>query len=178
MPKRNDEADKLAEFVRLMTEHQGNLRAFIISLIPGSPDVADIQQETNAVVWSKRDRFKHGTNFIAWVFQIARYEVLRHRERQRSCGNVMFSAETVELLADMEHPDDASGELLDALDHCLDKLDKSQQELIRERYTPGHSLEDLAARTGRSAGSLRIALLRIREILRRCVEDTLANRST
>lgn len=174
MRKRKDDAAHLAEFVKLMTEHQSSLRAFIISLIPGSPDVADVLQETNAVIWNKRDRYEQGTNFLAWAFQIARYEVLRQQDRLRSRGRVMFSSETVELLAEMEAPRNTSDELLSALDHCLDKLSESQQELIRERYTPGHSLEDLAARTGRTAGSLRIALLRIREILRRCIESTLA----
>ena len=178
MGKRKDDAANLAMFVKLMTEHQTSLRAFIISLMPGSPDVADVLQETNAVIWSKRDRFEYGTNFLAWAFQIARYEVLRQLDRQRSRGRVMFSGEVVELLADLEPPQDSSEELLSALDHCLDKLGESQQELVRERYTPGHSLEDLAARTGRTAGSLRIALLRIREILRRCVEDTLAARTS
>jgi len=177
MSKKKDDAANLALFVKLMTEHQGSLRAFIISLMPGSPDVADVLQETNAVIWNKRDRFEHGTNFLAWAFQIARYEVLRQLDRQRSLGRVMFSGEVVELLADIEPQEDSAEDLLSALDHCLDKLSESQQELVRERYTPGHSLEDLAARTGRSAGGLRIALLRIREILRRCIEDTLATRS-
>ena len=178
MSRDRENADELAGFVKLMTGHQGNLRAFIVSLIPGSPDVADVLQETNAVLWQKRDRFRPGTNFLAWAFQIARYEVLRQLHRQRRSGHVMFSEEAVEVLAEIQPPDESTEELLSALDHCLDKLSESQQELVRERYTPGHSLEDLAARTGRTAGSLRIALLRIREILRRCIEQTLAARSS
>ncbi|MFU8892725.1 MAG: sigma-70 family RNA polymerase sigma factor [Luteolibacter sp.] len=178
MPKRKDDAEKLAEFVRLMTEHQGNLRAFIVSLIPGSPDVADVLQETNTVLWQKRDRFEPGTNFLAWAFQIARYEVLRQLHRQRRSGFVSFSEETIDMLAEIDPADHATEDLLTALDLCLDKLSPSQQELVRERYTPGHSLEDLATRTGRTAGSLRIALLRIREVLRRCIDQSLAARTS
>ncbi len=174
----HESANKLADYVKLMTEHQGNLRAFIISLMPGSPDVADVLQETNAVLWRKRDRFEPGSNFLAWAFQIARYEVLRQLHHQRRSGLVTFSEETINMLAEIDPPDHAAENLLTALDRCLDKLNDSQQELIRERYTPGHSLEDLAARNGRTAGSLRIALLRIREVLRRCIDETLAARTT
>ncbi len=176
MRRKADQAAELAAYVKLMTEHQGSLRGFIVSLMPGSPDVADVLQETNAALWQKRDRFKPGTNFLAWAFQIARYEVLRQHDRQRRSGRILFSNELIEVLADVDTSAESDEELLAALDHCLDKLSDTQQELVRERYTPGHSLEDLAARTGRTAGSLRIALLRIREVLRRCIEDTLAAR--
>jgi RNA polymerase sigma-70 factor (ECF subfamily) len=47
--KKEDPAE-VQVFVKLMTKHQGNLRAFIISLMPGSPNVADVLQETNAVL--------------------------------------------------------------------------------------------------------------------------------
>lgn len=174
----SDDAAKLAGFVKLMTEHQGNLRAFIVSLIPGSPDVADVLQETNAVLWQKRDRFEPGTNFLAWAFRIARYEVLRELHRRRRRGHVTFSEEAVAVLASIEPEDETAEDLLSALDLCLDKLSESQREIVRERYTPGQSLEELATRTGRTAGSLRIALLRIREILRHCIEQTLAVRAS
>lgn len=178
MRNKGNDAAELAVYVKLMTEHQGSLRGFIVSLLPGSPDVADVLQETNTVLWQKRDRFKHGTNFLAWAFQIARYEVLRQHDRQRRSGRVAFSNELLEVLADVDSPDESDEELLAALDHCLGKLSETQQELVRERYTPGHSLEDLAARTGRSAGSLRIALQRIREVLRRCIDNTLIANSS
>ena len=44
--KAQDPGD-LQAYVKLMTEHQGNLRAFIVSLMPGSPDVPDVLQEPN-----------------------------------------------------------------------------------------------------------------------------------
>ena len=59
--KKEDPAE-LQVYVSLMTKNQGNLRAFIISLMPGSPDVADVLQET---LWQKRHKFEIGTNFLA-----------------------------------------------------------------------------------------------------------------
>jgi len=172
-----DDATALQEYVKLMTEHQGNLRAFIVSLMPGSPEVDDVLQETNAVLWQKRAKFELGTSFLAWSFQIARYEVLRQRDRNRRFERAVFSEKIVGLLAEIDAPDESHGELMGALEGCLDKLTTTQRELLHERYTPGRSLEQHAARTGRSSGSLRIALLRIRESLKECIEKTLAAQS-
>ncbi|MFK7909456.1 MAG: sigma-70 family RNA polymerase sigma factor [Akkermansiaceae bacterium] len=173
----DDNPDDLQAFIKLLTEHQGNLRAFIVSLMPGSSDVADVLQETNVVLWQKRKKFKLGTNFVAWSFQIARYEVHRQRDRSRRDQAVSFSNELIEMLGDTEETNVDSEKLHVALDICLEKLSPKQRELVEQRYTPGQSLEDYAAQSGRSAGSLRIALLRIRESLRRCIEINLATES-
>lgn len=77
----DDNAEFLQEYVKLMTDHQWPLRGFILSLMPGSPDVGDVLQETNLVLWQKRRQFKLGTNFFAWACRIARYEVMHHRDQ-------------------------------------------------------------------------------------------------
>jgi len=62
-----------SEFVSLLTEHQADLWAYIISQMPGSPDVGDILQKNNLVLWTKQNQSKLGTNFRAWAFTIARF---------------------------------------------------------------------------------------------------------
>ena len=176
MFSKHTDPEKLQEFIKLLTEHQGNLRGFIVSLMPGSPDVLDVLQETNVVLWNKRDKFEIGTNFLAWSFQIARYEVHRQRDRDRRDQRTMFSEELIDLLINDGDSSPHEKKFYEALDTCLEKFSESQRELIEERYTDGHSLEDYASRSGRTAGSLRIALLRIRESLRRCIEGELATK--
>lgn len=55
---KKDDPVALQAYVTLMTKHQANLRAFIVSLMPGSRDVDDVLQDTNAVLWQKRARFE------------------------------------------------------------------------------------------------------------------------
>jgi hypothetical protein len=38
---KKEDPGELQAYVKLMTEHQGNLRAFIVSLMPGSPDESE-----------------------------------------------------------------------------------------------------------------------------------------
>lgn len=164
-------------YVSLMIAHQMDLRAFIYSLLPGSPDVDDVLQNTNAVLWQKRAQFKAGTNFLAWAFKIARYQVKHQHGRIKRDGRLVFSEDLVNFIADTSDQDNSSDGLLTALEGCLSKLADEQREIVNQRYTLGCSLEQHAKALGRSAGSLRIALHRIRETLRQCVENALANPS-
>ena len=67
-----NEAD--GAYVTLLTQHQVNIQAFITSLLPGDPDIEDVLQRTNIVLWNKREQFEQNTNFKAWAFSIARWE--------------------------------------------------------------------------------------------------------
>ena len=172
-----DDGFALQAYVTLMTQHQANLRAFIVSLMPGSQDVDDVLQNANAVLWQKRNRFKQGTNFIAWAFKIARYEVMCHRNRTKRDGLIVFTDRMLDVLSEMDPMEPTGEEVLAALDECLSKLEEGQRDLIEARYTPGKSLEQHASKVGRSAGSLRVALLRIRSALKDCVRTTLDSRT-
>lgn len=176
MSVENESPDDLKDYVALIADHQGNLRAFIVSLMPGSPDVADVLQETNAALWIKRKKFEPDTNFIAWAFKIARYEVMRQRDRTKRLDRLVFSDELLESLAEADAPAKPSARLA-ALDSCVGKLSENQRKLIQARYTPGRSVEQFAVDTGKGASGLRMALLRIREILKDCIEKTLAEKS-
>ena len=165
--------ESLQTFVKLMTAHQGAIRAFITSLMPGSPHVDDVLQETNVVLWQKRSRFDVTREFLPWALTIARYEVMHQRDRTKRDGRLVFCDELVDLLADTDSADESKEGILVALDQCIARLTERQQRLITERYTPGNTLEQHADRTGKSPGSLRVALHRVRQFLRRCVEETL-----
>ncbi len=177
MGLKHDHSQDLQGYVELMIAHQDKLRAFIYSLMPNSPDVGDVLQNTNAVLWHKRDKFKEGTNFLAWAFKIARYQVQHQHGRSKRDGRLVFSDKLVNLIAESTPTDQSHDRRMAALDGCLAKLTDKQRALIDERYTPGHTLEQHAANLGRTAGSLRIALHRIRDILKTCVQKTLAAES-
>lgn len=67
------------EFLQLLTSHQSRIYAYILSLVFDRTQADDLLQETNAVLWRKAEEFETGTNFVAWAFQIAYYEVMQQR---------------------------------------------------------------------------------------------------
>lgn len=177
MCKSGDESKELQEFVKLMTEHQWAIRGFILSLMPGSSDVGDVLQETNLVLWQKRKQFELGTNFFGWASRIARFEVLKYRDRVRKHQGLPFSDEMLNVLAERQGISASQESRLIALENCLGKLSEKHRGIVEQRYTPGKSLEAHAEAIGTSAGSLRVTIHRIRQTLRRCVEQTLAGES-
>lgn len=145
--------------------------------MPGSPDVGDVLQETNLTLWNSRNRFEPGTNFLAWTFTVARLEVLNHRKRINRENYFMISDDLFEKLASTQPEDSNHNAYLRALEICKAKLPEDQQRLIDARYQQDSSLEDLARQTNRKGSALRVALMRIRKILRKCIEQSL-NHST
>jgi DNA-directed RNA polymerase specialized sigma24 family protein len=58
-----------------------------------------------------------------------------------------------------------------ALDHCLSKLKPRDRDLIVARYGSPATLGEYASQDGRSAGSLRVILNRLRSLLRLCIAE-------
>ncbi|MEK6237361.1 MAG: hypothetical protein N2C14_21835, partial [Planctomycetales bacterium] len=87
-------------FLRLFTRFEGNLRAFVASLLPTWEGVDEVMQESSIVLWRKFAQFDQGAEegVLDWAFMIARYEVLKYR-RRRATDRLRFSEDVFELLA-------------------------------------------------------------------------------
>jgi len=168
------DADPDIPFVKLLTEHQSVICAFVISLLPGAPGVDDVIQETNALLWTKRHQFEMGTNFRAWALTIARFQVMTHLRLLKQRRWVTLDDDVAELLAD-ELEEQAEPEFTDkrieALATCLGKLREEDRELLMQRYWRKVRLQDFAVSRGRSLSGLKVQLFRLRAALKRCIED-------
>ncbi len=163
-----------AQFVSLLTGNQRKLYAFILSLVGHPADADDVLQETNLILWRKWDQFEPGTNFDAWSFRVAHFQVMAYRKRKHR-SKLHFDDELVELLA-QEAGEEFTGpdRRRAALAQCLHKLKPDQRKLVAQRYEPGGCVNDIAAEQGRSPKAVSEALRRIRKTLMHCIESTLA----
>ena len=171
MTTSNDESDFVAE----LTGIQMPLRLYVQSLLPGDSAAHDVAQQANATLWKKRLDFTPGTNFKAWAFSVARYEVLNYRKQQARDSRLVFGQELEQIFADdlAEH-DDAMERRHEALKGCLEKLRPQDRELLLHRYTASAgTLDDFAERAGRSVGGLKVTLHRLRNALLGCIEKQL-----
>ena len=157
------------EFIKLFTKYQRRVFLFILSQVPNPVDAEEIHQEANVIIWRKFDRFELGTNFLAWACQIANYEVLKYRERQRRDRH-LFSDEFVRQVAsDAIEQADALELRRQQLAVCLSKLRNKDRELIQQRYSVGESGKSVAELLGRPINSVYQSLSRIRRTLLECV---------
>lgn len=162
------------EFVSLLTAHQSDLWAFLIAMMPGHPDVADVLQKTNLVLWEKRGSFELGTNFRAWALTVGRFEALKHLKSLRRDQIFVFDDELLDQLADdVEASLPQTQTRLEALKHCLDQLRPQDRELLEHRYSSSEILGSYAKSRGRSVSSLSVTLFRLRALLRQCVSRQL-----
>lgn len=157
--------------IKLLTGHQASLRAFIISLMPGSPDVQDVLQDTNIVIWEKMNQFESGSNFKAWAFSIARNNVMAHLRSVKRSQSPALNENVIQAICDAwyQRPQNTTDMRQLALEHCLNKLSNRERRLVESRYASHLSIKEHAASIGRSAETLRVTLFRIREKLRKCV---------
>lgn len=176
-PQAAASSDRMAEFVELYSGNYPRLQYYVMTLLPGANDAADVLQETSLVLWRKFDSFQSGTNFFAWACKIARLQAMKYRARQGRSAK-LFELHVMELLAD-EASDDQYGRTppLPTLRSCLDKLSADEKSLILRRYLPGMSVKVLATELGRSANSVSHTLGRIRRLLLECIKRTEARES-
>jgi RNA polymerase sigma-70 factor (ECF subfamily) len=163
----------LDEFVTLLTSHQGIIRGYIRTILPNSAEVPDVLQETNIILWEKKDQFEPGTNFKAWALTIARFRALNARKKSLRSKEIVLDQAVIDVL-DQSKPDDSTIYFDDqqvALEQCLGGLSENNRELIHYRYSSGKSIAEYSKITGRSRASLRVSLMRVRETLRHCVKQ-------
>ena len=166
------------EFVKLLTEHQRQLYLYIVTLLSGTADADDILQSVNMVLWSKAEEFQAGTNFAAWAYRIAYYEVLAFRKKRARQGDkLLFNSELMKTMTDEQeaHLDlERLKERRQALDSCLEKLRTRDRELLARRYYTGTTVKELAAEFSRPLNSVYRSLDRVRMTLLECIQRTLA----
>lgn len=167
------EATQQEEFVRLLTSEQPAIHSFITSLMPGDPSVDDVLQRTNLVLWRKWAEFTLGTNFRAWAFKCASWQVKAYFKEKKSRNWLIIDEELTDLIAQRmgeqfpQSPDTTRS----ALKKCMARLRSEDRDLILDKYEQGSSLAECSQRTGRPINSLKVALFRLRARLRRCIRD-------
>jgi RNA polymerase sigma-70 factor, ECF subfamily len=167
------ESHRHDEFLRLFTAHEPAVHAFVRSLVPTREDAREVMQEVALVLWKKFASYESGEDFRKWAFGVARFEVLAYA-RDKARDRHVFGEETVELLAhDAARTSDHLEAQREALESCLAKLPVEQRHLVNAAYAPGARIDQLAARTGRTAMAFYKTLHRIRLALVDCTRRAL-----
>lgn len=154
----------------LLGQHQRQLRFYIFGIYPNLDAADDILQETNKVIWVKRDNFQPGTNFVAWARTIAKFQTLSFLKNRNSKSWLHFDSD---LVLDLAKKMDERESLLEGrktyLEECMSSLADKDQELVLRKYELKETNREMSRETGRSEGGLNQSFLRIRRLLRDCV---------
>ena len=169
-----------AAFAELYRLYHRRVLAFAHKRIGDATEAEDVAQDVFLQLHRSIARYEGRSSLLTWIFGIAHHEVC-NRFRRRSVETVGFEDEAHEVESDAPTPD----EVVDAqraLRRCAETLERNvspaQRKIFALRYAGARSVAEIASETGRSAGAVRIGLLRSRRALDEqadAVEELLAS---
>jgi RNA polymerase sigma-70 factor (ECF subfamily) len=154
-----------------LLEHRPKLLAYLLHLVGDPHEAEDLLQELSVVVLEKPDMLTRAGDVFAYLRGVARHLAAGRRGTRVRANEALrrwteWAWET--------DPDDGSTEeerrrQLAALRHCRGTLHE-HRHLVSLRYDLGLEIKDIARDLGSSIVSVKVALLRLRRALARCVQ--------
>jgi RNA polymerase sigma-70 factor (ECF subfamily) len=158
-----------------LLEHRPKLLAYLLHLVRDPHDAEDLLQELSVIVLEKPEMLTRAGDVFAYLRGTARHLAAgRHGDRVRSSEALRRWTEW----AWESDADDGSTEAdpagqITALRHCRQGLQENARRLVTLRYDRGLDMKSIAEDLGSSIGAVKVALLRVRLALARCVQAKL-----
>jgi RNA polymerase sigma-70 factor (ECF subfamily) len=163
-------------FRQLVEQNHRRIRLYLGRYVQCTAEVDDIAQEVFLVAFSRLSNFRQESKFSTWLIGIARIkalEFLKSETKIRTSKRQFFEAEiAAEQIARLEKKHDQAERAerrIEAMQLCLEQLPHQSRALINRYYFDQQTAIDIAAKSDISAGSVRMKLLRIRQILHKCI---------
>lgn len=156
----------------LIDRHGGVLMGFLVARI--GEEAEDMYQETWSRVSKGMPRYDDRGSFRAWLFQIARRQLIDHHRRKGArIQLVLTEDEPLPMRSGSAQPDQqlAAQQISRALVDALQSMDPKMAEVVRWRLVDGVPFKEIAARQG---VPLNTALGRMHRGLKRIRRDLVA----
>jgi len=149
-------------------------------MIPGSPDIGDVVQETFLAAARSAGRYDSSRGSLSgWLYGIARRQVaLHYRRGRRDLPQPGVSAAAARFQAATASPDNASdpaevaaaAELAAQVRTALTELPADYETVLTAKYVEGASVEQIAQSEAASIDAVRSRLARARKAFRRAIK--------
>jgi len=155
---------------KLFLQHQKDVFAYILTLIPDRNDAEDVYQQTCLALLEKQSAFEPKKKCFPWACGFALNEVRRFR-RVHYRERVHLNDAAIEALASVQFKlaKRIDGQL-DLLMECLEELPADKHELLMQSYSYHGRLKELAGWLRIETDTLYKRLERIRGLLLKCIE--------
>lgn len=149
------------------------LRAWLAALAPPGVDVDDIAQRSFIAAYRKLAEYRSDTNFSAWLFTIAQFQLRTETTRLRRVADyhTRYAPDLLcrELQRRLEDPPEVIQERMEHLQACLDRIDGQRRRFLAWRYDEEMPLEEMSGRSGLSVAAIKKLLWKLRRHLHGCV---------
>ncbi|QEG02741.1 ECF RNA polymerase sigma-E factor [Stieleria maiorica] len=167
-----------AAFETVVRGYERPLRAWLAAHAPPGVDVDEIAQRSFLAAFTRLDEYQPGTEFAAWLFTIARFQLRTETTRLRRIADYHARYGPDLLQRELDRRSDETPEMwtmrLESLQMCLDSLGDSLRRFVTWRYDEEIPLEEMAARCDRSVPAVKKQLWKVRQKLQSCIETRMA----
>lgn len=159
--------DRHEEFLTRFLAAQGDLKAFLASVVRDRAAVEDLFQEASLVLWQKYGEYDPARPFGAWARGIAANKILQERARRLPLA---FSPAAIRGILDAFERAEPDREDPEVLRDCVKRLPERSRALLALRYEASLKLGEIARRVGSTLDAVHKTLSRIREALEACLK--------
>jgi RNA polymerase sigma-70 factor, ECF subfamily len=161
------ECDEPVDFESLVIKHQDRLRRFISFRVENWEDALDLAQETLLQAYLSFDSFRGSSSFQTWLNGISRNVIGSWRRRKRiKCGEYMETKDNQPGPSRLTERKEET----DQLRNCLQKLTKTNREVLLLRDLSGLEYEEISTRLHLPIGTVRSRLSRGRSELKSIID--------
>ena len=158
-------------FETLMKRYTSSVYGAAMRLMKDEDDAQEVTQMAFIQAYRQLDSWR-GENFGSCVSIIANHIALRMLEKEKR-------RQTESLDENTDPPNeeyDEQRELqLQALENAITRLSEDERQIIQWHYYEGVTLQAIAQRVGQTENNIKVRIFRIRERLKRRIEDEYTN---
>lgn len=159
-------------FLAIVQRTEGELRGYIAAWGIQLCDVDDLAQTVYLDYFRAQDRRPAEVEVVVWLKGIARNHCRHHlRGKGRHAARLAEIGEALDAAASGALADRAGAglDLAESLQICLQRVPAVQRSLFQRFYVDGIDAATLAGETRQTPSGVRMAMLRLRSALRRCI---------
>lgn len=161
------------DFHEILRLTQSHIRAYIAGLGVPRHDVDDIAQDVYVEFYRAIDRVPADASPTQWLKGIARNLSMNYFRRSTRRGRLHREA-LAELLWHAEsdlngQQRDSASDARERLGACFEKLPSASRKMLKMRYEQEMPSQTIAAKMNSTAEAVRVALFRIRAVLKECI---------
>jgi RNA polymerase sigma-70 factor (ECF subfamily) len=173
--------DEMA-FRELVERYQNKVFSIIYGILRNRNDAEDIAQQVFAKVYSSIANFDSRSSLLTWIYKITVnecYDYLRKKRVRKLVYESDISEDDSKLMENSEVTRDRNVSVdvrlaqRDLLLKVLDKISDEDRALILLKEVEGHSVEELANRTGMNENTVKVKLFRARQKLLKAAQRLL-----
>lgn len=167
-----------AAFEQLVRMYQADVRGFFMRRLRRQSLADDLAQEVFISAIRNIRQLKNNNSVRSWLMGISRNKMIDHlRKASRQKTTCSEHLEAIlaadNLQRETEASSDMAEELFESLKDCISQLKPNAQDIVNRFYFAEETAEQISADRSVSSSAIRMALLRIRKSLAKCIRNRL-----